>query len=219
MSDANNLFTTIRQTADPYGIESELLSLPIWKAAAFCAACAERLLPNYAAFERSEAWGGSLELRLLLDELWDCLVSENCQVNALAAKTKRIEDLSPQVEDFKYAWTPEALDAALSVYFGYACLCDDDSRPAVDASRGAFYTIEHYLTMQAFFEGKDVPPEIGVYSTKLWGDEVDAQRWAVMTLQQMTSPSNENFYALRQACWRNGMSNIGFYWTDGGAKS
>lgn len=119
------------QTTDPYGIEKVLSSLPSWKAAAFCGACAERLLPNYAAFTRTVAWGDSSELRCLLDNLWEQLATGNTQANTLAEKLKKSEVLCPQVEDFQYAWTPEALDAALSVYFGYACLLEDDSNNAV----------------------------------------------------------------------------------------
>lgn len=198
--------------ADPYGIEKALSSLPSWKAAAFCCACAERLLPNYAAFTRAVAWGDSSELRSLLDNLWEELASGNTQVSALDEKLKKSELLCPQVEDFQYAWTPEALDAALSVYFGYACLMEKDSNNAIHTSRGSFYTVEHYLTMQALFEGKDVPPEIGVYPSKLWGDEVDAQLKIIAVIQDIANPENPELIALRAQCWRNGVSNIGFEW-------
>lgn len=200
------------QTADPYGIEQVLSNLPSWKAAAFCGACAERLLPNYAAFTRAVAWGDSSELRRLLDNLWEQLASSNTQASALAAMLKKSEALCPQVDRFQYAWTPEALDAALSVYFGYACLLEGDSNNAVHTSRGAFYTVEHYLTMQALFKGKDVPPEICVYPSKLWSDEVAAQLKTIAVIEGITNQNDHELISLRTQCWRNGVSNIGFEW-------
>jgi uncharacterized protein len=58
------------------GIYRQLRNLQFWQAAAFCACCAERLLPMYARFSSESGWGDPQLLRSTLDYCWDVVAGD-----------------------------------------------------------------------------------------------------------------------------------------------
>ena len=85
-----------------------------WQLAAFTAALAERMFPNYALFARVAEFGNAEVLRMAMDKVWDKLCQRGGKVN-FETQLERVEPEIPEVENYDMYGVYPALDAAVAV--------------------------------------------------------------------------------------------------------
>lgn len=112
---------------------------------AFALSCAERLLPNFIAFQRASSWGDANVLRQSLDWAWRWLegsaVDEEVWVRSAAA----CERQAPDTEEFQSGAVSPALDAAVAVTAVICLIQTADVDKAVDVAALARDTVDMFV--------------------------------------------------------------------------
>jgi uncharacterized protein YjaG (DUF416 family) len=184
-----------------------------WRqAAAFCAGCAERLLPNYMAFSKQERWGSPNVLRFELDKCWPMITAEQIQRHEVEGDITAVERLIPHTEHFSFPFTTEAGVAAVAVLCCFACIRDKLSEYAVEASWQSINTVSHYLATRASLNGKHLNDEM-IWSDPAWAQELDVQEKLCGIVSQWSATSLDSLEEVRKFCWNKGVSNIGLKWS------
>lgn len=99
-------------TFDPDALKRSVATLPAGAALALGLSAAERLLPNYVAFQNQERWGDVSVLRRCLDCGWRALAGEHVPEGEADTLRRRIQAEAPDTEDFETILVSSALDAA-----------------------------------------------------------------------------------------------------------
>lgn len=208
MSAVLNLYQILKR------IDTELLTLNSAQSAIFSAACAERLLPNYAVFSRAVKWGDPSQIRTLLDYVWDVVENKRLEHETVKAAIERCAELTPNTADFNYQFTAQALDATSCLYYALDALLGHNGNNALESAKSARFTVEHYLMSQAMFQGDEGEVETIVYQNGLWIKELKAQEYVSDSLRRYAEPSRNLIEEIRALSWNNGVSGLGLAWSD-----
>jgi uncharacterized protein YjaG (DUF416 family) len=112
----------------------------------FAAACAERLLPAYAAFSERAGRGDPTALRQSLTLLWDDLDGKRLPDGEVQTNIDTCMELIPQEDDGP--WVPEqasAEDAGAAVAYALRCRQNGQSQEAAWAARRAYEALDHFV--------------------------------------------------------------------------
>jgi uncharacterized protein YjaG (DUF416 family) len=93
---------------------------------AFGAACCERLLPNYAAFQRAAGWGDVNILRKALDLVWSALSNYLVYPKDVRNNISKCEKIAPSSADFEVLLVTAAQDACFATCSLLDFLLDGD---------------------------------------------------------------------------------------------
>jgi uncharacterized protein YjaG (DUF416 family) len=104
----------------------------------FAAACGERLLPLYAAFEKEVGWGDVAALRRGVDQAWRFAKNEPVKQDLIAEVEAQCERAAPETEDFDSPLTSAALSAATAIGAALECVrldtgCEAPAMAVLDA--------------------------------------------------------------------------------------
>jgi uncharacterized protein YjaG (DUF416 family) len=149
---------------------------------AFAAACAERLLPHYAAFAAETGWGDPALLRRALDRAWDFAAGADVPLEELQALRLAADDATPDTEDFTTALVSPALDAANAVWYAVGCCIAADPGQAAEAGRCATATVDIYVQEREEMEPGDPDLEQRIASHPLMLAELERQRLDLLSL-------------------------------------
>jgi uncharacterized protein YjaG (DUF416 family) len=141
-------------TYDEKEIRRSLAALDQRSKVAFALSCAERLLPNYQAFVREQAWGNAATLRNALDAAWAWLLGEGPSVD-LAALKSACEGEAPDTEDFDSLLVSPALDAANAAALVLGLILTGDGEKAAEVGFLARDTVDMYVQ-----EIARIPPNV-----------------------------------------------------------
>jgi uncharacterized protein YjaG (DUF416 family) len=111
---------------------------------AFALSCAERLLPNYHAFVREQAWGNATPLRNALDAGWTWLRGDAPSVDPAALKDA-CEAEAPDTEDFDSILVSPALDAANAAALVLELILTGDGEKAAEIALLDRDTVDMYV--------------------------------------------------------------------------
>jgi uncharacterized protein YjaG (DUF416 family) len=112
----------------------------------FAAACAERLLPAYAAFSERAGRGDPTALRHSLTLLWDDLGGSRLSDEEVQTNLDACMELIPQEDDGP--WVPEQAsgeDAGAAVAYALRCRQNGESQEAAWAARRAYEALDHFV--------------------------------------------------------------------------
>jgi len=193
-------------------IDAELLTLSSVQSAIFSAACAERLLPNYAEFSRAVQWGAPFQVRVLLDYVWEVVAGKLLEQEVLGAAIKLCTELTPNTADFNYQFTAQALDATSCLFYALDSLLGNNGHNALESAQSARFSVEHYLMSQALFQGNEGDVEEIVYSSTYWIREINIQECVLNTLVSCDGADKKLIEDIRTQSWNNGVSNLGVTW-------
>lgn len=112
---------------------------------AFGALCAERLLPNYAVFNRETGWGDVALLRRALDTIWAVLDGAALDHGAAAALSDEVELAVPDSDDFDTLYSAAAQDACFAVCSLYDFVLAPELAHIADVARFATDSIDLYV--------------------------------------------------------------------------
>lgn len=193
-------------------LHTAIRGLSVQNVVVFCAACAERLLPNYVQFSQHERWGSPNSLRTILDRCWEMLIEDVIDKSELADRILDVNRLTPHTEHFEFPFTGEAGDATNAIWCCLACLRDRNVEYGVEASQQCVATADHYIRTRAFLDGYQLSDE-AVYSHSLWIRELATQEKLIELLRKSSSPSSADLQLIRQLSWNSGVSNVGLTWS------
>ncbi|MBW4497911.1 MAG: YjaG family protein [Oscillatoria princeps RMCB-10] len=135
-------------------LESGIEALPNPHRIAFAASICERLLPNYAAFYRTENWGNLSMLRTALDEVWQILQEKPVD----AARIRQLrdacesEDVMPDSEDFSESrYDGQAREAVIAIIYTLDACIEPSLSCIIEVVNCALRTIDFALYLEYFF--------------------------------------------------------------------
>jgi uncharacterized protein len=112
----------------------------------FAAACAERLLPAYAAFSETARRGDPTVLRHSLTALWNDIGECRLPNEEVQKVIELCTELIPREDD--EPWLPQrasAENAGAAVTYALRCLQNGQSKEAAWAARCAYEAVDHFV--------------------------------------------------------------------------
>ncbi len=189
-------------------LKSSLSTFADWQLAAFTAALAERMFPNYALFARVSETGSAEVMRMALDKVWDRLSQRGARVN-FETQMERVEGQIPDVDDHDMYGVYPALDAAVAICAAINQLQQASIDEALNISQLSEECVATYLEIIAEPELSDEELVRFIGTHELMQQELEFRQQLVEHLQAMQKPQASRFDALRELAANQGVSNIG----------
>lgn len=101
-------------------LTAQLKILPLELALLFGLACCERMLPNYKKFQDQFEWGNSIEIRKIINEIWDTTQGKILPKKKINEYLRFCEENAPSSDNFDSELTTCAQNAC----FGLCNLLD-----------------------------------------------------------------------------------------------
>ncbi len=189
-------------------LDAQLELFADWKLAAFSAAIAERMFPNYLFFARLTEFGDTAKLRDALNQVWDRLSNRPGKSNFETLLAK-VDAEVPSVDDFDFYGVYPALDAAVALC---GTLDQMQSASVDEALHLAELSSECVATFLEFTADPDVSDEelVRFIAThELTEQELQFQQTLVAMLADQEQPTATLLDAVRELAANGGVSNIG----------
>jgi uncharacterized protein YjaG (DUF416 family) len=180
-------------------VKVALEALPGAYRTAFAAACAERLLPNYAAFSREEGWGSVSVLREALTMVWRSLEGEPQSKERIDSLTEEVKRQIPDTEEFSSQHVSAALDAGAAVVHVLESLSNGAVEPALLAASLAHDTVHMHLQATIGVDYSEPGFDDAIYGQPLMIRELERQRTDLDGLLKTATLSTGFLSALRSA--------------------
>ena len=187
-------------------VRARLEALPRNHRTAFAAACAERLLPNYAAFVRKEGWGSVSLLRGALTAVWRALEGKPFSKERIESLIQEVKQQIPDTEDFTSTYVSPALDAGAAVVHTLESLADGGVEPALLAASLAHDTVHMHLQSLVGSDYADPSFDERMYGQPLMMREMERQSRDLDLLSKAVSLTPEFLSEFRMES--EGKSNI-----------
>lgn len=182
-------------------IFQQVRELKEWQATAFCCVLLERMYPNYQLFCEVSKFCDAAQLRNTLNSLWEWLAVPGTKINFDAQRT-RLDETTPDVNDFDSFGVYPALDFAVSLDATLNLISGEDPQGAVVVSKVSQGSVEAYIEAS---EGEDV--DIKSHPLMVWEIELQAEVLALLNTE--TKRNKELVKKLKTIATEEGVSNIG----------
>lgn len=160
---------------DPQAVAAALTELSPQHRVAFCAAVAERLLPNYLAFAAEEEWGDPESLRTALDAVWGCATGSRLSEGERIRLAGACEAAAPEPGDFRSDLASAALDAATAIGAALACCGNGNPEHCAEAATYARDTVDMYIQIRGDVDSDDSDLDAKIRTHPLMVRETDRQ--------------------------------------------
>lgn len=124
---------------------NQLQKLDFTKQLTFAYLTCERLYPNYVYFSENFHFGDSSVIRKAIDFLYNSIFEYHFNKKNIEVLIKRIDDVTPDTEDFSTIYVSSALDACTSVRDSLDFLIDKDFSRITYISSYAYDTVDMYV--------------------------------------------------------------------------
>lgn len=174
---------------------------------AFALSCAERLLPNYVAFQRESGWGDAGALRAALDVAWACLEGSRPSLSAIALLREQVRAAEPETEDFQGPLVSPALDAAAAAGLLLQFVEEGNLDHIVEMALLCRDTVDMFVRGDEAFDPMNRDAEAKVQGSRRMRDEMQRQSDDVARLRSFAGSPVD--VAVLRVEWRErGKSNI-----------
>ncbi len=186
---------------------SKISSLNEWQLAAYTAAHAERLFPNFELFANVTESKDADVLRMALDKVWDHLCQRgNCNTET---QLQRVEEQTPDVEQYDMYGVYPALDAAVTVTAALEQLDHPSPDEALNISLLAEETVASYLEVIAEPTLSDEELVRFINTHELMEQQLGFAENLLDQLTLLNTPKAHVLDELRELARNQGVSNIG----------
>ncbi len=189
-------------------LRDQLQTFESWQLAAFTAAQAERMLPNYQLFAQLVEGAGDAEVvRMALDKVWDHL----CQRGKANFETQmeRVEEQIPNVEDYDMYGVYPALDAVVAVCAAINQVEKATVEEALNISQLSEECVATYLEVIAEADLSDEQLVRFINTHELMEQELDFRQQLIEQLAATNSQQAKVLDSIRELAENEGVSNIG----------
>ncbi len=166
---------------DEETLQNDLQALGAKGVVAFALACAERMFPNYQAFQAQEDWGNSHSLRVALDMAWHWLRS-GTEPHNLAQAFVEVEEATPDTEDFAVDLVSPALDAAVATAAVLELIVGAGLEKAVEIASLARDTVDMFVQEAESMDSSDPRLEERILAHDLMQAELASQHRDIIEL-------------------------------------
>lgn len=178
-----------------------------WQLATFTAAQAERMFPNFSLFANVTEAADAVVMRTALDQVWEHLCQRgNCNIEA---QLLRVEEQTPDVEQFDIYGVYPALDAAVAL----AATLEQLSHPSVEEAINIYQLSEEciatYLEVSADASLSDEELVRFINTHELMDQQLTFTEELIKQLLGMETPKAAVIDQLRDLAANQGVSNIG----------
>lgn len=184
-------------------LRNRLVKLDSERQIAFGAACCERLLPNYVAFQRDAAWGNFAAVRNALDYVWLFLNGQSFSMQEIKEITHLCESAAPNSDDFASLYVTAAQDACFSVCGLLDYLIQKDVDKIVQVATYATDSVDLYVQEIECMDPNDPKLEQKILTHRLMQRELARQENDLQALEAVASLSQE-FLGQLKTSWNNG---------------
>lgn len=174
-----------------------------WHAVAFAATLVERMWPNYQLFGEVTDTGEPEQFRNTLNSVWEWLSVPKAKIN-FSVQLEKIEDATPDANDFDGYGVFPAIDAAISMSSVLSLILGDDPQGAVVVSKLSQGCVESFV--EATSEEELDSAEIKEHPLMQW--EIGFQQ-ALLDVLERVSKSKDAAAQLKGMATEDGVSNIG----------
>lgn len=174
-----------------------------WHAVAYAATLIERMQPNYQLFCEVTEFADPAQFRKTLDLVWEWLATPKAKIN-YAVQQERIEQATPDAQEFDNFGVFPAIDAAISLSSTIMLMAGDEPQGAVVASKLSQGGVEAFV--EATAETALTDQEIKQHPLMQW--EITFQQ-ELLDLVQTLKPAAQSVNTLRELASQDGVSNIG----------
>jgi uncharacterized protein YjaG (DUF416 family) len=186
-------------TFDPELLGKDLSALSKERRVAFCAACCQRMLPNYQKFSKIEGWGRPEVLTTALAEVWRFLDGTLFAKDRVDDLANGCQEAAPDTEEFTSLYTSSALDAASALVETLRCCDDGDPRHGVIVGTAARDSVDMYVQMRDQLDPSSPALEATILQDPLMQREIEKQRSDVVSLKTAPTLSHEVLLRLRES--------------------
>jgi len=175
----------------------------------FGALCAERLLPNYRAFNRESGWGDASPVRAALDFVWRRVFGDAVNQDELRRHVALCEAAAPESGEHASLFATAAQDACFSV----CCLLDfmqqNDVGKIVQVATYATDSVDLYVQEIEQMDPADPELESRILNHPLMQRELQQQELDLREIERASSVE-PTFWRERLSSWgQGGRSNLG----------
>lgn len=186
---------------------SQINTLNDWQLAVFTAAHAERLFPNFALFASVIDSVDADALRIALNKVWDHVCQRgNCNTEA---QLLRVEEQTPDVEQYDMYGVYPALDAAVAVAAALEQLDHPSIEEALNINQLVEESIASYLEIIADPSLSDEELVRFINTHELMDQHISFTDELLEQLTALETPKASVLDALRDMACNEGVSHIG----------
>jgi uncharacterized protein YjaG (DUF416 family) len=175
---------------------------------AFGAACCERLLPNYAAFQNDTSWGDITPIRTALDAIWAYLSGDALSSAEISRMIKSCERVAPSSDDFESLYVTAAQDACFAVCSLLDYVLDGNTDKVVQAATYATDSVDLYVQETEDMAPNDPSLEQKILSHRLMQRELEKQAHDVKAIGERAFLDTEFLKELKNSWDNDGRSNL-----------
>ncbi|GAB4192661.1 MAG: YjaG family protein [Wenzhouxiangellaceae bacterium] len=175
---------------------------------AFGAACCERLLPNYKAFQGDTGWGSLRPIRDALNLVWSSVGGQKRGSSEIRHIISECESVGPDSDDFESLYTSFAQDACFAVCSLLDYLLNSDAERIVQAATYATDSVDLFVQEIENMDPNDPELEQKIVTHPLMQRELAQQEKELQMIERASSLTPELLTQLRSAWDNNGKSNL-----------
>lgn len=181
----------------------QLRDLKDWQQIAFCAAIAERMLPNFQLFADAHGSDAGRKARAILDTVWEHLTVAGSRID-FVKQAEKLQELMPDPTDDDSLGNYLSLDAALAVDHCLQLLIQNDPEQVVSISRLSRASVARFIEATVeLAEGDRLSQQ------PLMEFEHDSQQEILEHVCGKNKQDYQHNKSLRQLIREQGVSSIG----------
>lgn len=175
---------------------------------AFGAACCERLLPNYNAFQEDTGWGSIRPIQDALNLVWSSVGGQQPGFGEVKHVLNECESVGPDSDDFESLYTGFAQDTCFAVCSLLDYLLNSNPERVVQAATYATDSVDLFVQELENMVPNDPELEQKILAHPLMQRELAQQEKELQMIEQASSLNPEFLKRLRSAWDNNGRSNL-----------
>ncbi|MBW8191146.1 YjaG family protein [Neiella marina] len=181
----------------------QLRAIEDWQHVAFCAAIAERMLPNWQLFADAQENDAGRKARAILDTVWEHLTVAGSRID-FVKQAEKLQDLIPDPSTDDSLGSYLSLDAAMAIDHCLQLLIQKDVEQVVSISRLSRASVARFI---------EATVELGdgdrLSDQPLMAFEHDCQQEILAHVAGKAKLDYQHNKALRQLIREQGVSSIG----------
>lgn len=186
--------------------------LTYWQKVAFASAMLERMLPNYRMFSESSQFGEYKVIRNQLDLIWQWLDKNNKVKINIDAQLNKLEEQTPDPENFDFFGVYPALDACMAMMSLLQLIqshgTDKSDEDINNISRLSQNSVSYYVELLLNEEdNNEITPEtIAEHPLSVW--EKDTQ-YELFDFLKFAAENKRSCQLAKEMVLSEGLSNLG----------
>lgn len=186
--------------------------LTYWQKVAFASAMLERMLPNYRMFSESSQFGEYKVIRNQLDLIWQWLDKNNKVKINIDAQLNKLEEQTPDPENFDFFGVYPALDACMAMMSLFQLIqshgTDKSDEDINNISRLSQNSVSYYVELLLNEEdNNEITPEtIAEHPLSVW--EKDTQ-YELFDFLKFAAENKRSCQLAKEMVLSEGLSNLG----------